>query len=136
MNAAAATAPLRVTPYELIGGSEAAVRRIVDSFYDVMDSDPEMHALRKMHAGDLGPMREKLTWFMSGWLGGPALYAERNGGSVCITKAHQPFAIDAATRDQWMTCMRRALERAGTPEPVRAMLDVPLGRVAEFLRNC
>jgi hemoglobin len=134
-DAAATETPLRVAPYELMGGTEESVRRLVDSFYDVMDTDPEMATLRAMHAGDLGPMRDKLTWFMSGWLGGPALYAQRNDGSVCITKAHQPFPIDAGMRDLWMTCMRRAMERAGTPEPVRKMLDGPLGKVAEFLRN-
>jgi hemoglobin len=132
---AGAEPPLRVTPYELIGGTEDAVRHLVTCFYEVMDTDPEMKTLRALHAGDLSPMRERLTWFMSGWLGGPALYAERNDGSVCITKAHQPFPIDAEMRDLWMTCMRRALEKAGTPEPVRQMLDAPLARVAEFLRN-
>jgi hemoglobin len=133
--AAAAEAPLRVTPYELMGGTETAVRRLVDSFYDVMETDPEMQGLRAMHARDLGPMRERLTWFMSGWLGGPALYAQHNEGSVCITRAHQPFPIDAAMRDLWMTCMRRAMVRAGLPESLQTMLDAPLGKVAEFLRN-
>ncbi|MFO1425923.1 MAG: group II truncated hemoglobin [Steroidobacteraceae bacterium] len=127
--------PLRVTPFQLLGGEEAAVRRIVDRFYDIMDSDPALASLRAMHAADLTPMRDKLTWFLTGWLGGPPRYAEQNKGSVCITDAHRPFPIDEAARDQWMACMRRALEETGASEGLRKMLDLPLLRMAEFLRN-
>lgn len=126
---------IQTTPYQLLGGSEAAVRRLVDRFYDLMDSAPEARALRAMHAGDLGPMRDQLTRFLSGWLGGPALYARRNRGSVCITAAHRPLPIDAAARDQWMWCMRRAMDETGAPDEFRRMIDAPLARVAEFLRN-
>lgn len=100
-----------------------------------MDAAPEALELRRMHARELGPMREKLTWFLSGWLGGPALYAERNEGSVCITQAHRPYSIDERARDQWMWCMKRALESPDVPEGVRRMVEAPLTRVADFLRN-
>lgn len=126
---------IQTTPYQLLGGSEAAVRRLVDRFYDLMDSAPEARDLRAMHAGDLAPMRDKLTWFLTGWLGGPALYARHNRGSVCITQAHRPFPIDATARDQWMWCMRRAMDETGAPDEFRRMIDAPLTRVAEFLRN-
>ena len=126
---------IQTTPYQLLGGSEAAVRRLVDRFYDLMDSAPEARELRAMHAGDLAPMRNQLTWFLTGWLGGPALYARHNRGSVCITEAHRPFPIDAAARDQWMWCMRRAMDDTGAPDEFRRMIDAPLTRVAEFMRN-
>jgi hemoglobin len=121
------------TPYELLGGAEA-LRRLTDRFYDVMDAAPEAKTLRAMHGADLGPMRDKLFDFMSGWLGGPPLYSQRTG-SVCITRAHQPFAIDAAARDQWLWCMERAMDDVAAPDAVRQMVRQPLGRMAEFLRN-
>ena len=96
------------TPYERIGG-EGAVRRIVDRFYDLMDSDADVAPLRRMHAADLAPMRERLTDFMVGWLGGPPRYFQRSDAK-CMGQAHAPFAIDAAIRDQWMSCMNRALD--------------------------
>ena len=37
-------------------GGEAAVRRLVDRFYDIMDSSSEALELRTLHATDLGPM--------------------------------------------------------------------------------
>lgn len=121
------------TPYELLGGAEP-LRQLVDRFYDVMDAAPEARELRDMHGADLGPMRDKLYEFLSGWLGGPPLYSQRTG-SVCITRAHAPFPIDAVARDQWLWCMQRAMDDAAVPAPMREMVAKPLERMADFLRN-
>jgi hemoglobin len=120
-------------PYALMGG-EAAVRRVVERFYDIMHSDPGAADIRAMHAADLAPMREALFAFMSGWLGGPALYAGRPDAK-CLRSAHLPYAIGAAERDQWLMCMRRALEDAGIDPAVRAMIDRPLFAAANFVRT-
>lgn len=121
------------SPYHRLGG-EAAIRRIVDRFYDVMDSAPEAAGLRAMHAADLGPMRERLFEFLSGWLGGPPLYFLRPDRK-CIVSAHKPFRIGAAERDAWMQCMRRAMADCGVPDDLRALLDEAFGRMAEAFRN-
>ena len=123
----------RVTPYDLIGG-EDALRRIVDRFHEIMDSDPEAATIRAMHGDDLGPIRDKLFDFLSGWLGGPPLYMKRTG-SVCLTHAHAPFAIGDAERDARLMCMRRALEDEGVAEDVRDLLDRPLFMIADFIKN-
>ncbi len=122
-----------VTPYELLGGAEP-LRQLIDRFYDVMDEAPQVRTLRAMHGADLAPMREKLYEFISGWLGGPPLYAQRTG-SACITRAHQPFPIDETARDQWLWCMERALDDVGAPAEVGRMIAAPLARMADFLRN-
>lgn len=127
------TEPARQTPYMLLGG-EAGVRQLVDRFYDIMDREPAVAPIRAMHAADLGPMRERLFEFMSGWLGGPPLFFQR-ADSVCITKAHRLFAIGEDERDQWMLCMRQALVDIGVVEELRQVLDAPLLSVADFLRN-
>ena len=106
----------------------------MDRFYEIMDSDPEAAAIRAMHSDDLGPIRDKLFDFLSGWLGGPPLYMKRTG-SVCLTHAHAPFAIGDAERDAWLMCMRRALEDEGVAEDVREMLDHPLFMIADFIKN-
>jgi hemoglobin len=120
------------TPYERLGG-EAAVRRLVNRFYDLME-DAEVRKLRAMHARDLSPMREKLFEFMSGWLGGPPLYFERPD-HACIGTAHSAFAIDAEARDQWLACMDRALADIGADPATRQMLEQPLYRIADAFRN-
>ncbi len=136
MGHAMSSAPqLQTTPYELLGGNEAAVRRIVDRFYDTMESAPDLRELRAMHAPDLGPMRDRLSWFLTGWLGGPAIYAERTGGGACMSSVHQPFPIDDRAREQWMSCMRRALDTPEVPAGVRALVEPAFERMTGFLRN-
>lgn len=122
-----------ITPYAMVGG-EAGVRRIVERFYDIMDSDPAAAPIRAMHAADLGPVRQKLFEFLSGWLGGPPLY-HQNPERKCIVSAHAGFAIDEAARDAWLSCMRHALVDVGLPQEVRDYLDRPFSRVAEAFRN-
>ncbi len=131
--ATGAEAEAERSPYEIIGGTPA-VRAIVDRFYDLMDTDPAVAELRHMHAGDLGPMRDRLTDFLVGWLGGPPLYFQRSDRK-CIVSAHRPFAIGETARDQWMSCMRRALVDCGVSEEVRTLLDKPLLRMCEAFRN-
>lgn len=121
------------TPYERVGG-EATVRRIVERFYDLMDSDAAVASLRRMHAADLAPMRERLTDFMVGWLGGPPRYFQRPDAK-CMGQAHAPFAIDAAIREQWLSCMVRALDEAQLEEGLRALIRTALGRMTEGMRN-
>lgn len=122
-----------ITAYAMIGG-EAGLRRIVQRFYDIMDSDPAAAGVRAMHNADLGPVRQKLFEFLSGWLGGPPLYHQRKD-SKCIVAAHSALAIGPGERDQWLACMRTALKDVGLPPEVRAYLGQALFRLADFLRN-
>ncbi len=125
--------PVNVAPYDLVGG-EAAVQRLVNRFYDYMDELPEARRLRDIHAPDLGPMRQKLFEFMSGWLGGPPLYFKR-ADAKCMGSAHQPFAIDAQLRDQWMLCMSRALDDVPMESGLRQKIERALQQMTEALRN-
>jgi len=102
MNDAAAA-----TPFEQLGG-EAGVRALVDRFYDLMDLQPACAALRRLHPSTLEGSRDKLFWFLCGWLGGPNHYADRVGPPM-LRARHLPYAIGIAERDQWMACMVRAL---------------------------
>lgn len=119
-------------PYERLG--EEGVRRLVDRFYDRMDTLPEAAEVRAMHPRDLRGSREKLFWFLSGWLGGPPLYVEKKGHPR-LRARHLPFAIDDAARDQWMLCMRQALAEVVEDAELSAYLERQLGRVADHMRN-
>jgi hemoglobin len=121
------------TLYQRIG-EDAAVRLIVNRFYDLMESDPEVSALRAMHAPDLGPMREKLTEFMTGWLGGPPIYFQRENAR-CMAMVHAPFPIDATIREQWLTCMHRALDDCGVAAELQTPIRKALERMTEDMVN-
>jgi hemoglobin len=120
-------------PYRDLGG-ETGVRELVDRFYDRMEESPAAATIRAMHQDDLSEMRERLTLFLCGWLGGPPLHSERYG-PICIRSAHDPFPIDAAASKQWMDCMRDALMETPVDEVLREALEAAFARMAEMLRN-
>lgn len=93
--------------YQAAGGLEG-LRRLVDDFYRLMDQDPAAAPVRQMHPADLAGSRDKLACFLSGWLGGPRLYAERYG-SIGIPSFHAQWPIDAQHAAIWLTCMRDAI---------------------------
>ena len=121
------------TLYDAIGG-DATVRRLVDRFYERMDTLPEAATIRAMHPPDLASSNEKLYFFLSGWLGGPQLYVERHGHPR-LRARHFPFAVDEPARDAWMRCMDLALDEV-VPEPeFREALRGALGRLATHMIN-
>lgn len=93
--------------FRAAGGLEG-LTRLVDAFYVHMAALPEAARIRAMHPDDLAVSLRKLTIFLSGWLGGPKLYAQEFG-PISIPGAHAHFAIDEAERDAWMACMREAV---------------------------
>jgi hemoglobin len=121
------------THYELIGG-DAAVRRLVDRFYDLMDTAPEAATIRKLHARDLKASREKLYMFLTGWTGGPPIYVEQRGHPR-LRMRHFPFSIGAQERDEWLWCMDRALDEQPMPDELRAHLRERFHALADHMRN-
>lgn len=124
--------PTPETPFARLGG-EAAVRRLADRFYDLMEA-PEVAELRALHPARLDRSRDKLAWFLTGWLGGPPRYVERYGHPR-LRARHLPFAIDGRARDQWMACMRQAMAEQIADEALRASLDDALARLADHMIN-
>ncbi|MTD32834.1 group II truncated hemoglobin [Paludibacterium denitrificans] len=122
-----------MTPYQLLGG-EGVVRWLVDRFYDIMDSDPSVKALREMHPADLAGSRQKLFMFLSGWLGGPSLYMEAFGHPR-LRMRHAPFPVDSSARDQWMYCMKKAVDELMVEEWLKQKLIEAFYNTADFMRN-
>lgn len=121
------------TPYALIGG-ETGVRRLCETFYELMDGVPQFAAIRALHPEDLTSSRDKLFMFLSGWLGGPDLYVQHIGHPM-LRRRHLPFAIGEAERDQWVACMFLAMESTGVDEPLRDKLLPAFFNTADFMRN-
>jgi len=119
--------------YEQLG-QEDGIRRIVDKFYTIMDTLPEVSTLRKMHPPELESSKDKLTWFLVGRFGGPNLFVERVG-SPRLRARHMPFHIDLDAAEEWMRCMNQALEEEVGDEPLRNQLRVFFAQVALHMRN-
>lgn len=121
------------TPYVQLGG-DAGVRALVDRFYDLMELDPAYAGIRALHPERIDGSRDKLYMFLSGWLGGPALYVERHGHPR-LRARHLPFAIATAERDQWVACMRQAMSDTGVPDALAAKLMQAFYETADWMRN-
>lgn len=120
------------TPYEILG--DDGIRALAETFYQVMDELPEAADIRAMHGDDLGDVTRKLAAYLTGWMGGPPVYLALKG-TVCLTEPHAPYSIGRRERDQWLLCMREALDRIGASDELKAMLKEPLFRIAETVRN-
>jgi len=126
-------APAAVTPFERLGG-EAGVRELVDRFYDLMDLEPELAGIRRLHPSTLDGSRDKLFWFLCGWLGGPDHYIDRFGHPR-LRARHLPYAIGIAERDAWMACMMRAMQETGVDPTLAEKLTESFFGTADWMRN-
>lgn len=116
----------RKTPYERLGGREVIVA-ITNRFYDLMEADPAYAALRAMHAADLGPMRESLAGFLTGWSGGPRDWF---ASGKCMMSMHRGLPIARETADQWAAAMARAIADVAPADKV--MADAMAGVLEEI----
>jgi hemoglobin len=125
--------PAFATPFEWIGG-EDRVKALVERFYDLMDLEPGYAALRTTHGSDLANARQRLFWFLCGWLGGPQHYTERFGHPM-LRARHMPFHIGIKERDQWLACMDQAMGETAVPADLRERLKTSFFQTADWMRN-
>ena len=121
------------TPFDWIGG-ESAVHALVERFYDLMELDPAYRELRASHGASLDEARQKLAWFLTGWLGGPQHYIERFGHPR-LKMRHMPFKIGIVERDQWLACMDQAMGEVDVPAELRERLKTSFFQTADWMRN-
>jgi hemoglobin len=121
------------TPFEWMGG-ESKVRQLVDRFYDLMDLEPQYELLRAVHGRTLDDARDKLFWFLCGWLGGPSYFEERFGHPR-LRMRHMPFSIGIAERDQWLACMDQAMSEVGVDPALHQRLNQSFFQTADWMRN-
>ncbi len=120
-------------PYFKLGGKEG-VQKLVGRFYHHMDTNPSAKSCRDLHGKSLESAAMKLEMFLSGWLGGPSLYIEKYGHPR-MRKRHFPFAIGERQRDEWLLCMRDAMNDMKLDAEFDHYLWQAFRRFAEHMRN-
>jgi len=121
------------TPYEALGG-EAGIRMLVRRFYELMDELPEAFAVRQIHPESLTGSAQSLFEFLSGWFGGPPLYAEKKGHPR-LRMRHAPYPVSPQMRDQWMLCMTQAITEQVPDADFRNWLVGTFEQMANHLLN-
>jgi hemoglobin len=121
------------TPYEALGG-EAAIRQLVNRFYQLMDELPEAYTVRQIHPESLKGSAESLFEYLSGWFGGPQLYVAKKGHPR-LRMRHAPYAVGPVERDEWMLCMTQALTEQVTDIELRDRLIQTFAQMADHMVN-
>jgi hemoglobin len=118
--------------YQAAGCLEG-LTRLVDLFYEHVNTLPEAEIIRKLYPEDLSSSRKKLTFFLSGWLGGPRIYQE-HFGSINIPGSHVHMKIGAQEQDAWLFCMDKAVQQQAYTQEFKQYLMEQLSIPAEKIR--
>jgi hemoglobin len=90
-----------------------------------------------MHSEDLTESRKKLSYFLSGWLGGPKIYSEHYG-SITIPSAHKHLPIGHEEMEAWILCMQKALDEQPYEDSFKVylieQLRVPTKRISVIVK--
>ena len=125
----------RNSVHQMLGG-EAALARLVETFYDIIETDSDgadVHALHLKGFG-LAHVRQAQFEFLSGFFGGPQYYLERMGHAN-LRSMHAHIEIGPAQVEAWLTCMKKAIAALGYDADVEAVLMQHFSRTAHALRN-
>ena len=113
-------------------GGSLGVIKLVEEFYQIMQTNPEFKELRALHHSDVKSSSDKLSTFLIGWLGGPRNYREKFG-PISIPQAHQQIAVNEQTKEQWLDCMQLAIDQQSYSskfnEYLMTQLRVPAERI-------
>ena len=107
--------------------------RLVDRFYEGVESDPVLLSLYPDQA-DLKGARRRLTLFLVQYWGGPTTYLQERGHPR-LRARHFPFAIGGRERDRWLVHMRAAIDESDAPADAKARLHEYMTTAAEAMRN-
>ncbi|WDE95929.1 group II truncated hemoglobin [Lentisphaera profundi] len=118
--------------YKAVGEADGLMK-LVSEFYRQMSHLEEAKVIRAMHPNDLTESEDKLYCFLSAWMGGPRLYAEKYG-TIAIPRAHAHLDIDVNEMQAWLLCMNEALQKLNYPQDFQEYLMTQLKVPAERIR--
>ena len=121
--------------YNRLGGAEP-LRLLVETFYDIIEHEPDGAPIKRLHllGHGIAHSREEQFAFLSGFFGGPSLYAQKYGHSN-VREMRVHVEIDEAAKDTWLRCMQEALKRTNVAGDVAQEIMGHFTRVAAILVN-
>ena len=102
------------TLYEWAGGEEEAFQRLIDAFYDRVETD---ELLSPLFPGGVGEehRRNVAAWWCEVF-GGPARYTAELGGYERMVGKHRDLGITSEQRFRFASLMSAAADDAGLPD--------------------
>lgn len=117
------------TLYEKIGPDK--LKEIVDSFYDIVLFKSEISHLFNAETTSI---RDKQFKFLTQFLGGPQIYSNEYGHPK-MRMRHLPHFIDQKAKDEWLRCMKTAIENSNLDDELALALYNCFPAVAEHMVN-
>lgn len=116
--------------YVNLGGAEG-LHRLVEVFYDKVQAHPNLGPL---FPADIKPVLEKQYQFLSQFFGGPTLYSDLHGHPMMRAR-HMHIPLTPERAEEWLECMKGALEETAVEEPLRSIVLSRLSGPAHHFVN-
>lgn len=115
---------------------EHRLRQLIEAFYDIIEHDALGARLLRLHKLGHGVAHSRAEQFnfLSGFLGGPSLYAQKYGHTN-VREMHAHVEIDEQAKNDWLSCMGKAMDQVGLTDPLRSELMRHFTIVANVLVN-
>jgi len=117
-------------------GDEAGLQELVTHFYDLMESNPSLHELHRLHfrGHGLSHTRQSQFEFLSGFFGGRPYYRERHG-HMDLREIHAHVPIREEDAELWLTAFDRAIDDCRISGPATEKMRATIRRAALRLVN-
>ena len=117
-------------------GGESALRDLVETFYDLIESEPRGKNLRHLHFLGTGFASARIEQFnfLSGFLGDRQHYREKHG-HMDVKLIHEHVPITNEDAEDWLFLMEQAIDKCKIECDVKDRLMGPFRRVAMVLVN-
>ena len=113
-------------------GGEKTFNDLVSHFYALVAVNP---VLRPMYPDqDLKAAAQRLQMFLVQYWGGPSTYSEQRGHPR-LRMRHAPFHIASKQRDEWLNCMRQAVDGLAIEQELKTELWNYLEMAAHSMVN-
>lgn len=117
------------TLYDQLGDDN--LMKLVTYFYDLVQENPVISPLFK---DDFNRIRDKQFCFLSQFLGGPPRYNEKYGHPR-MRMRHLPHPIDEKAKEEWLKCMKEAIQSLEISEDLKTTLYNCFPAVAQHMVN-
>ena len=117
------------TLYARIGADK--LQQLINVFYDLVFTSEKIAPLFQ---NDKEEIKEKQYLFLTQFLGGPQLYTEKYGHPKMRAR-HLPHAITEEAKEEWLKCMKLAIETLDLSDDVKIALYNCFPAVAQHMVN-
>ncbi|AGT11398.1 group II truncated hemoglobin [Paracoccus aminophilus] len=117
-------------------GGEDVLRRLVERFYDLIETRPEGRQILHLHfrGHGMSHVRGEQFDFLSGFFGGRRYYADKHG-HMNLREIHDHIPIRPEDAEDWLFCMDLAMSDCQIAPALHQRLMTAFRRAALVLVN-